>query len=50
MGKQKLKEQQKITKVSKWERVCERCGEENFVPYKKIWVCRFCNYRNGVEE
>ena len=50
MGKQKKKEHQKPIKKSKWDRTCERCGEDNFVPYKKVWTCRFCNYRNGVDE
>lgn len=50
MGKQKRKEHQKPVKKSKWERICERCGEDNYVTYKKIWTCRFCNYRNGVDE
>lgn len=50
MGKQKRKVHLKPIKKSKWDRTCERCGEDNFVPYKKIWTCRFCNYKNEGEQ
>lgn len=49
MGKQKRKEHQKPVKKSKWELTCEQCGEENFVPGRKIWTCKWCGYRNGVQ-
>ena len=48
MGKQKRKKAQKREKVSKFIRICERCGNENF-SYKKKYICRFCDWKNGVE-
>lgn len=38
MGKQKKKEQQKPIKKSKYDRTCERCGNDNFVR-KPVYVC-----------
>ena len=49
MGKQKRKENQKPVKKSKWDRLCETCGEESYVPFKKVWTCRYCNRKNGVD-
>lgn len=46
MGKQKRKEHQKPVKKSKWDRTCERCGNENFTP-RKFYVCNYCGFYNG---
>ena len=47
MGKQKKKEQQGYKKTSKWDRVCERCGNETF-SRKPIFKCQYCNLVNGT--
>lgn len=49
MGKQKRKVTQIEPKRSKWDRVCERCGNENF-SRKPIFKCRYCNLTNGVSK
>ena len=47
MGKQKKKKAQVRTKTSKFERVCERCGNENF-SFKPVYRCKYCNKLNGI--
>ena len=47
MGKQKRKKPQQREKVSKFTRICERCGNENF-SYKKIYRCKYCDWKNGA--
>ena len=47
MGKQKRKQHPKKQKVNKFERICERCGNENF-SFKPIFKCRFCGEVNGL--
>lgn len=48
MGKQKRKEHQKPVKKSKWERTCERCGNDSFSPMN-VWKCPYCWWWNGIE-
>jgi hypothetical protein len=48
MGKQKKKKNQKIQKKSKFERTCERCGNDNF-SFKPVFKCRFCGEVNGLK-
>lgn len=43
MGKRK-----KVKKKSKWNRVCERCGNEVFSS-KKIYRCPYCDWKNGLK-
>ena len=47
MGKQKRKGQNVEPKKSKWDRTCERCGNENF-SRKPVFKCKYCNWVNGV--
>ena len=49
MGKQKRKKPQKREKISRFTKICERCGNENF-SYKPIYRCQFCNKLNGVKK
>ncbi len=49
MGKQKKKNSQKIQKKSKFERTCERCGNDNF-SFKPVFKCRFCGEVNGLKK
>ena len=47
MGKQnKKKHTKRIT--NKWERQCERCGNEGYCR-KPGFNCRNCGYLNGVD-
>lgn len=46
MGKQIKKASQKRQKVSKFQRICERCGNEVFSP-KRVFRCRYCGWMNG---
>lgn len=48
MGKQKRKKQQIRQKINKFERTCERCGNENF-SFKPVFKCRFCGEVNGLK-
>ena len=48
MGKQMKKVRQTHQKKNKWQRVCERCGNETFSP-KKIFQCQFCGLKNGID-
>ena len=48
MGKTKKKNKKK-QKVSKYERICERCGNENF-SFKPIFKCKFCGEVNGLNK
>lgn len=47
MGKQKRKGQNVEPKKSKWDRTCERCGNENF-SRKPVFKCKHCKAWNGV--
>ena len=47
MGKQIKKVHEVKKKKSKWERTCERCGNEVFSP-RPIFKCRYCKWWNGV--
>lgn len=52
-GKERLGEktwgkEKKVKKKSKWDRVCERCGNEVFSP-KKIYRCPYCDWKNGLK-
>ena len=47
MGKQIKKVHEVKKKKSKWERTCERCGNEMFSP-RLIFKCRYCKWWNGV--
>lgn len=49
MGKQIKKASQKRQKVSKFQRICERCGNEVFSP-KRVFRCRYCGWMNGILE
>lgn len=49
MGKQKRKVNLKPVKKSKWERTCERCGNEQ-VNRNRVFKCKFCKAWNGVGE
>lgn len=49
MGKQKKKQQHKKQKINKFERICERCGNENF-SFKSVFKCRFCGEVNGLKK
>lgn len=49
MGKQKRKGQNVEQKKSKWDRTCERCGNENF-SRKPVFKCEYCMYWNGVNK
>ena len=49
MGKQKRKKHQKREKVSKFMRICERCGNEQF-SFKRKFRCIYCEKMNGMEE
>ncbi len=49
MGKQQRKKPQKRQKVSKFNRTCERCGNENF-SRTRIYRCTFCDWKNGVDK
>lgn len=48
MSKKKMKKKQKIQKKSKFERTCERCGNDNF-SFKPVFKCRFCGEVNGLK-
>lgn len=48
MGEQKRKVNLKSVKKSKWERTCERCGNDNFVR-KPVYICSYCGFQNGVK-
>ena len=48
MGKQIKKLRLNRQKPNKWERTCERCGNETFSP-KRVFKCRFCGLVNGLE-
>lgn len=50
MGKQKRKEHQTQIKKNKWDKTCERCGNESFVPGAKSWTCKYCGFRNEVDK
>ena len=47
MGKQKTKQRQVVKKKSKWDRDCERCGNENF-SRKPVFRCKYCGLINGI--
>lgn len=49
MGKQKKKKTQQKQKINKFERVCERCGNENFSK-SRVFKCRFCGEVNGLNK
>lgn len=49
MGKQKRKGHNVEPKKSKWDRTCERCGNENF-SRKPVFKCKYCWFWNGVEK
>ena len=49
MGKQKRKVQQGHKKISKWDKICERCGNEQ-VNRNRVFKCKFCKAWNGVGE
>lgn len=48
MGKQQRKKPQKRQKVSKFQRVCEQCGNEVF-SFKRVYRCPYCDWKNGAE-
>ena len=48
MSKQQRKKPHKQQKVSKFQRACERCGNENF-SFQRIYKCQWCGWKNGVE-
>ena len=48
MGKKNKKKSNK-QKVNKFERICERCGNENF-SFKPVFRCRFCGEINGIKK
>lgn len=32
------------------EKICEQCGNESWIPrFKNKWICRYCNWVNGLE-
>ena len=45
----KKKKQQIKKKVSKFDRICERCGNEIF-SRNPIFKCRFCGEVNGLNK
>ena len=47
MGKQIKKVHNKPQKQNKWQRVCERCGNDQFSP-KRVFRCNYCGLWNGV--
>ena len=47
MGKQKRKGQNVEPKKSKWDKTCERCGNEQ-VKRERVFKCKFCKAWNGV--
>ena len=47
MSKRKKQPQQQ--KKNKLEKICERCGNENF-SYKPVYKCRFCGEINGLKK
>ena len=49
MSKQQRKKPQKKQKVSKFQRTCERCGNENF-SFQRIYKCQWCGWKNGVDK
>ena len=49
MGNQIKKASQKRQKVSKFQRIFERCGNEVFSP-KRVFRCRYCGWMNGILE
>ena len=49
MGKQKRKQPQQKQKINKFERTCDRCGNENF-SFKPVFKCRFCGKVNGIQK
>lgn len=46
MSKQKRKQHQQRQKINKFQRTCERCGNENF-SFSPVFKCRFCKKLNG---
>ena len=49
MGKQKRKKNQVIEKKSKFEKICDRCGNENF-SFKPVFKCKYCGEINGLRK
>lgn len=49
MGKQIKKIRQERKKKSRYERLCERCGNESF-SFGRVWKCPYCKLWNGVED
>lgn len=47
MSKQKRKQPKQQQKKSKFERTCERCGNDNF-SFKPVFKCRLCGEVNGL--
>ena len=46
MGKQVRKQNQNHKKTGRWQRVCARCGNENYSP-RKVFKCQYCGLMNG---
>lgn len=49
MGKQVRKQNQNHKKTGRWQRVCARCGNENF-SQKRRFKCKYCGLMNGLPD
>lgn len=49
MGKQFKKAHLKKQKVNKWQKTCERCGNESYTP-NKVFRCKYCGQVNGLKK